>query len=93
MADTRRISLSVPTDLASDLDYISSRLGVSRSGFVTQLLLSAELGKLRSLIESIPEQPSEADARRFRGDSKRYIAESIARLQELQGTLFDDAEG
>lgn len=91
MSSLKRVSLSIPIGLADNLDYISRRLGVSRSAFVTQLLLEAQLDKLASLLASIPEQPSEADKRRFRGDSKLYVREQLARLQELQGGLFDDS--
>lgn len=91
MAQTKRISISVPAEMSDNLTYISSRLGISRSGFVTQLLLAADLDKLSALISTIPEQPSEADARRFRGDSKAYIAEQLERIQHLQGGLFDES--
>lgn len=92
MADIKRITLSVPTDLASDLDYVSSRLGISRSGFVTQLLLGADLGALRSLLAAVPEQPTDSDAKRFRGDSKVFIQTQLERLHAMQGGLFDDSE-
>lgn len=93
MSDTKRISLSVPSGLADDLDYISSRLGVSRSGFVTQLLIGADLGRLRSLLSAVPESATEADARRFRGESREFIREQLERISALQGGLFDDSEG
>tara|TARA_R100000655_G_C2980028_1_gene191651 strand:- start:479 stop:760 length:282 start_codon:yes stop_codon:yes gene_type:complete len=91
MASLKRVSLSIPGGLADNLDYISKRLGVSRSAFVTQLLLEAQLDSLASLLSSIPEQPSEADIKRFRGDSKVYVREQLERLQKLQGGLFDDS--
>lgn len=91
MASLKRVSLSIPGDLADNLDYISKRLGVSRSAFVTQLLLEGQLDNLASLLSTIPEQPSEADIKRFRGDSKVYVREQLERLQQLQGGLFDDS--
>lgn len=91
MSGLKRVSISMPEDLASDLDYISRRLGVSRSGFVSQMLLAADLRSLRALLENIPEEPTEADAKRFRGDSKVYIRDKLAQLQQLQGGLFDDS--
>lgn len=91
MATLRRVSLSIPGELADNLDYISRRLGISRSAFVTQLLLEGQMGHLANLLRSIPEQPTEADARRFRGDSRAYVREQLERLQKLQGGLFDDS--
>ena len=55
MASLKRVSLSIPGGLADNLDYISKRLGVSRSAFVTQLLLEAQLDSLASLLSSIPD--------------------------------------
>jgi hypothetical protein len=91
MSSLKRVSLSIPAGLASNLDYISGRLGISRSAFVAQILLESRLDELASLLGSIPEQPSETDKRRFRGDSKAYVREQLERLQGLQGGLFDDA--
>jgi hypothetical protein len=91
MPTLKRVSISLPTAVADDLDYISSRLGISRSAFVSQTLLSADLGHLRTLLQSIPEQPSEADTRRFRGDSRAFVREQLSRLEKLQGGLFDDS--
>lgn len=91
MTGIKRVSISLPTDLAEDVDYVSSRLGMTRSAFITQFLLGGELDKLRSVLSTIPEQPSEADVKRFRGDSRAYIADQLSKLQHLQGGLFDDS--
>ncbi len=91
MAELKRLTLSVPGELAANLDYIARRLGVSRSAFVTQVLLEGHLDQVASLLSSIPEQPSEADTKRFRGDSRAYVREQLERLQKLQGGLFDDS--
>lgn len=91
MGTLKRVSLSIPGELADNLDYISGRLGISRSAFVTQLLLEGRLDHLAALLRNIPEQATEADARRFRGDSKAYIREQLEHLQKLQGGLFDDS--
>lgn len=90
MAGFKRVSLSLPSEVVDDLDYISKRLGISRSAFVSQMLLSVELGSVRALVASIPESPTDADARRFRGDSREFVREQLEKLQGLQGGLFDD---
>lgn len=91
MAVSKRVSLSIPDHLADDLNYISSRLGISRSGFVTQLLIGADLSSFRALLSNVPDEPTENDSRRFRGDSREYIKDQLDRLQRLQGGLFDDS--
>jgi hypothetical protein len=91
MTTLKRVSLSLPISVADDLDYISSRLGVSRSAFVSQMLVSADLGQMRSLLSSIPVQPSEADTKRFRGESREFVKDQLTRLAKLQGGLFDDS--
>jgi hypothetical protein len=81
----------MPADLVDDLDYISGRLGISRSGFVSGLLMAGELRSLRTILQNIPENPTEADAKRFRGDSRAYIESKLQELQRMQGGLFDDS--
>ena len=73
MSGLKRISISIPSELSDNLDYLATRLGVSRSGLISQMLVSADLGSLRSLLEAIPEQPTEGDIKRFRGDSRSVI--------------------
>lgn len=89
MSDIKRVSLSLPSSVVDDLDYVSERLGISRSGFLTQVLLQSDLASLRALLASIPESPSEDDVKRFRGSSVDYIRERVEALQKLQGGLFD----
>lgn len=91
MTTLKRVSISMPIELADDLDYISKRLGVSRSGLVSQMLLAGDIHQLRVLLGHIPEEPTEGDLKRFRGDSKAYIEDALSRLQSMQGVLFDDS--
>lgn len=90
MSDTRRVSISLPPALVDDLDYISQRLGISRSAFLAQMLSSADLPAIRTLLSHIPAQPSDGDVRRFRGDSKAYVAQQMEKLASMQGGLFDE---
>lgn len=89
MSEIRRVSISLPVSLVSDLDYISQRLGISRSAFLAQMLSSADLPGIRALLSHIPEQPTDGDVRRFRGDSKAYVAQQMEKLVSMQGGLFD----
>ena len=90
MSSLKRVSISLPSEIADDLDYVAGRLGISRSAFVAQILTQTDLPSVRTLLKSIPEQPSEADTKRFRGESKQFVKIQIDRLQQLQGGLFDD---
>lgn len=90
MPQIKRVSLSLPPDLVDDVDYICARLGLSRSGFIAQLLLNLDIKSIRSVVQNVPEQPTDDDVKRFRGASEDYFREQIKRLQELQGGLFDD---
>jgi hypothetical protein len=90
MSGMKRVSLSLPESLVDDLDYISHRLGVSRSGFIASMLQQADMRSLRALVSHIPEQPTDDDVKRFRGSSQAYFDEQLQRLQQLQGGLFDD---
>lgn len=91
MATSKRVTISLPAGITEDLDYISSRLGISRSAFLAQLLTEADLGKLRSLLSTLPEAPTEGDARRFRGESRSFVKQRMEQLQSMQGGLFDDS--
>jgi hypothetical protein len=90
MASSKRVTISLPGKIADDLDFISARLGVSRSAFLSQLLTEANLGDLRSLVSTLPESPSEGDTRRFRGESRQFVKSRIDQLHTMQGGLFDD---
>jgi hypothetical protein len=74
------ISLSVPPEVVSDLNYIHRRMGISKSALVTSLLKGG-LPSLRQLLESLPAQPDDRDMRRFRGDSASLILSEIQKLQ------------
>jgi hypothetical protein len=53
--------------------------------------MAGELRSLRTILQNIPENPTEADAKRFRGDSRAYIESKLQELQRMQGGLFDDS--
>ncbi len=92
MSSSKRVSISLPNDIVFNLDYISARLGISRSAFIAQVLTQADLLSVRALLQNLPEQPSGADTRRFRGESRTFVREQLDRLVKLQGGLFDDSQ-
>lgn len=84
-----RMSFTVPPQLRADLDYLSSRLGVTKSALLSELLTPA-LADLRSLVEMVPENPTEDDVIRARGKSNEMITNRLQAFRKLEGDLFDD---
>lgn len=81
MTNIRRLSLSVPPEVASDLNYVHRRLNVSKSALVTSLL-QAGLRDFRMLLESLPPEPDDTDMKRFRGASVDMIVSRMAQLEQ-----------
>jgi len=84
-----RMSFTLPPQLRADLDYLSSRLGVTKSALVSELLTSP-LHDLRSLVESVPDNPTQEDLIRARGTSNELITQRLQSYRKIEGDLFDD---
>lgn len=87
MAHLQKVSLALDPGVVSDLGYITSRMGVSRSALVNHLLGDA-IPTMRKLLEQVPLSPTPADVVRFRGDSAVIVQERIADLQGIADDLF-----
>lgn len=85
MSNIRKVSLSLDAHLVVNLDYLSARMGVSRSALVSQLLADG-VADMRRMLELIPPNPTPADLIRMRGESAELVK---ARLDSLKG-LSDD---
>lgn len=85
MTNIKRLSLSVPPEVASDLNFVHRRLNISKSALVTTLLQDG-LRDFRMLLESLPPDPSTDDMIRFRGASAEVIE---TRVSSLLGDLQD----
>lgn len=86
-----RMSFTLPPAIRDDLHYLSSRMGVSKSALVSELL-GPPLHDLRQLMELVPENPTEADLLRARGRSNELIAARLRSLRSIEGDLFDDRQ-
>lgn len=90
---TQRITLSLPSSVVSDLDCISSTLGVSRSAFVSASFAEM-LPPLIPLVKIASPDSLEADSRRYRGEFIQQLNTSISRLNSgfegLQDDLFKE---
>lgn len=87
MSLMRKITISVPPDLVEDLDYLAGRMGVSRSAIISEVL-GGSLEEMRALMELVPENPTQADVLRMRGESADLIRQRLASLQGIANDLF-----
>lgn len=86
-----RMSFTVPPAIRQNLDYLSTRMGVTKSALVSELL-ATPLSDLRDLMELVPDNPTESDLLRARGQSNELIAARLRSLRSLEGDLFDDRQ-
>lgn len=89
MSKIRKVSLSLDANLVANLDYLSSRMSVSRSALVTELLLDG-VAHMRRLVEVIPPNPTPADLVRMRGQSIEEVRARIESLKSLENDLFSE---
>jgi len=78
----RKVTVSLPVDVVSNLDHISKKMRVSRSALLSSLLASS-LPSLVTVVDCLPDPGVEltgSDARRLRGVSGQVIGDEIARL-------------
>lgn len=76
MSSFKRVSLSLPADLAADLEYVHQRVRVSKSALVATLL-SQGVADLRKLFEDLPDDPTPDDIRRLRGASAELVGSRV----------------
>lgn len=85
-----RVTVSLPDDIVSDLDFIADRFGVSRSGVLAGFLreIVPPAREVAGLLPPAGSAVTEADVMRFRGASADVISKQIAKL--LVGEVQDD---
>lgn len=84
-----KISITIPPELLADLDYVSGRLGVSRSALIAEVLPEA-LGFMRGMLEQVPLNPTPDDVLRFRGESAELVRQKIDSIREMGDDLFSE---
>lgn len=52
MPKTKRVSMTLPVDLVADLDSVSTKLQVSRSSLISEIL-SSNISPIREIIDTI----------------------------------------
>lgn len=85
----KKISVTLPPDVVDDLDYVSGRLGVSRSALIGQILPDG-LGVMRGLLVDVPENPTPEDIIQFRGSSVDQIRSRIDHLKGMADDIFSE---
>ena len=83
----KKVTMSVPTDLVAELDFVCERLGLSRSALVSALLTPI----VPSYVEVCGRRSIYGDvARRFRSGSRTSIIEALHELlDELKDEQYD----
>jgi hypothetical protein len=84
-----RVSFTIPPQVRANLDYLSDRLGVTKSALAAELL-DTPLSDLRELMEMVPQNPTPEDLLRARGKSNSLIAHRLRNIRSLEGDLFDE---
>lgn len=87
MSNITKISVSLPTPLVADLDYLSKRMGVSRSALIGELMTDAA-AEMRRLLQLVPPNPTPSDVLRMRGQSEDVIRQRLSSLQGMTNDLF-----
>jgi len=87
MAKTSKISVSLPGDVVADLDYLATRLGVSRSALISEFMGEA-VSDMRRILEVIPPNPTPADLLRMRGQSEELVRQRVESLKGMSDDLF-----
>ena len=80
-----RTSMTLPDKLLDDLNYLSRRLGVSKSALISELL-GDNLKDMRVVFETMPEDSSKITAeqlKRFRGASAQVVKDRVKQAKEL----------
>lgn len=97
MAHMRRASFSLPPDVLDQLDYVSRRLGASKSSVVAEVL-GEVLGPLSGVLRALPEDAdalgsSDASASllRFRGASGEVIRDRLNAARDAADAINPDA--
>lgn len=85
-----RASFTLPPDVVRELDYVSRRLGATKSSVVSEVLAEV-LGPLSELLRAMPEGASpsgDSDALlRFRGASGDVIRGRLNALRDLMADI------
>ena len=92
MPTLHRITLSIPTSVATDLRVAAKRLGVSQSGLLVALLTPSisQVAKLVSIAPPRGRKASAVERRRFRGASIALIKETVGKAVDAAAMVSEE---
>jgi hypothetical protein len=77
-------SYSLPAQVAVAIQRVATRLGVSQSALIVELI-GQPVSDLETMLDQLPAEPSPDDVRRLRGASvalvKSRVADAVAELE------------
>lgn len=82
-----RTSMALDPAVVEDLQYVTRRLGISKSALVNELLKEA-LPSMAQVFQLLPEAPTAEDVVRFRGESAKLVEQRLAALKVHTDDLF-----
>jgi len=88
MSGTKRVTISLDSDLSKALTNVSQHLKVSKSAFVNEMLRGVVL-EMSEIMDSVPKEPKRADIIRARGKSALMVKDRVAEFQDVMKG-FDD---
>lgn len=89
---TKRVSLTIPIDVLSEIDYCSGRLGITRSAFISELMRQS-LSPITPLLRNLPDSPDDVAIKRFRGDSVSLIRSMVGdALPSIEGVVDEQRD-
>jgi hypothetical protein len=77
---SKRCSFSLPSDIASDLAYLSGVMGVSQSALLSQIAGDSIRMMSRLLRDAGGDLSSPDVVKRLRGDSVRFIQKEVSQF-------------
>ena len=91
MATTQRITMTIPVKLVEDLNFISRHLGLSRSGLMSELLIS-NTEPMRQIIEmSLPsdcdDDSGDTPLKRDPETIRKYLSSVIDAVEQQKESL------
>lgn len=88
---SKRCSFSLPSDIASDLAYLSGVMGVSQSALLSQIA-GDSIRMLSDLLRNAGGDLSSPDVvKRLRGDSIQFIEKEVSQFMEALHVEDSDA--
>lgn len=81
--------MALDESVTVELDYLSKRLGVSKSALVNEILKES-LPTMSEVFRLIPDAPTPEDVVRFRGESAKIVQQRLDFVKRTSPDLFGE---